>query len=78
MELRGRQCQCGGCGGYLNSPSPFHMHRVGKYRRVGPDYGRRCLSAREMELMGMIVNRKGFWISEPLGDGLYHIRGSSK
>lgn len=60
MVLRGDKCQCGRCRAYFNSTKAFDKHRTGEH-----GVNRRCLSAGEMERKGMVVNVKGYWVTEP-------------
>jgi len=57
-----RLCRCSVCRLYFNSVKPFDMHRVGPWEQ------RRCLSEDEMRELGMTLNRKGYWISRPMGE----------
>lgn len=48
------RCQCSGCGRYFSSVGAFDKHR-----REGA-----CLSETEMLGRGMVVNDRGYWVSE--------------
>lgn len=48
------RCQCSGCDRYFSSVGAFDKHR-----REG-----RCLSEAEMTERGMLVNARGYWVSE--------------
>lgn len=59
MPLTGDRCQCSVCKKYFNSTKAFDKHRTGEH---GGD--RRCLSTEEMEERGMVLNARGYWITE--------------
>lgn len=48
------RCQCSGCARYFSSVGAFDKHR-----RDGA-----CLSEAEMIARGMVVNGKGYWVSQ--------------
>lgn len=48
------RCQCSGCDRYFSSVGAFDKHR-----RDGA-----CLSETEMTARGMLVNGRGYWVSE--------------
>lgn len=56
--LRGRRCQCAGCGAVFGSLGPFDRHRVGQ----GAD--RWCLSEHAMQTVGLRLI-EGVWRGEP-------------
>lgn len=60
MALTGDRCQCSVCKKYFNSTKAFDKHRTGVH---GVD--RRCLSTEEMEKKGMVLNPRGYWVTEP-------------
>lgn len=57
-------CQCRACGRDFGGITAFDRHRVGKYTRKGPDYGRRCLTEEEMLAAGLWITSRGTWGGE--------------
>jgi len=58
-ELNGDHNQCPRCEEYFNSTFAFDKHRVGEYS------ARRCLTAEEMQSVGMAQNAGGWWVGNP-------------
>jgi hypothetical protein len=58
LPFGSRFCRCSVCGKYFNSAYPFDLHRTGHPEQ------RRCLTDEEMVGRGMLLNAKGYWISE--------------
>jgi hypothetical protein len=56
--LRGDHCQCADCLEYFNSTAAFDKHRTG-----GHGVDRRCRTATEMLLAGMVKNAGGWWLT---------------
>jgi hypothetical protein len=52
------RCRCGACHRYFSSVASFDAHRV------GDGDARRCLPEPEMLARGMVVNDKGYWVTE--------------
>ncbi|BAO90701.1 hypothetical protein [Caballeronia cordobensis] len=66
VTLSGDRNQCGNCGELFNSTYAFEKHRTGTVGvREGPD-ARRCLDPSQMQMLGMVKNLAGFWITERL------------
>lgn len=64
--LTTRRNQCGGCGEYFNSDSPFDRHRIGDFgSETNP---RRCMTVEEMKEAGMTINDAGFWVGSAYVD----------
>ena len=59
MKLSGDHNQCQGCKKYFNSTFAFDKHRTGQH---GVD--RRCMTTEEMNDIGMLISKSGFWITE--------------
>ena len=58
-RLTGSRSLCPSCHQRFNSTYAFDRHRVGAY----PSH-RRCLTHDEMIARGMLINARGFWITE--------------
>lgn len=58
MKYTRSQCAC--CKQVFAGTKAFDAHRVGPYTRK--QQKRRCLSAKEMRLRGMIQNEQGWWM----------------
>lgn len=54
LPIGSGRCQCGGCDLYFGSVAGFDKHR-----RDG-----RCLTVEQMLERGMVVNEKGYWLTE--------------
>jgi hypothetical protein len=52
------RARCTVCGLYFGSVAGFDKHRTGE-----PD-ARRCMTEAQMRAKGMVVNDKGFWVTE--------------
>lgn len=55
--------QCPACGQRFSTVGNFDKHRVGSFIDHPPDYGRRCLTPKELECRGLKLNRRGVWVS---------------
>jgi hypothetical protein len=55
--------ECGGCGERFKSVYGFDRHRA------GPQGARQCLSAGEMQALGMFINGHGQWVTKAREDG---------
>lgn len=63
MRLKGKRCQCGGCGEYFSTLRAFDRHRV-----RSPDGTRWCLSTFGMEALGLCQHQRGderLWMRGP-------------
>ena len=65
--LKGDHNQCPSCLEYFNSTGALDKHRVGSFEP--PE--RRCLTIPEMLEKGMVVNKAGFWVKEPMKEGRF-------
>lgn len=63
MRLTGQRNKCPTCGKYFNSNAAFSKHRIGDFGK-----NRRCMADYEMTGAGMVVNKKGFWVTALSGD----------
>src|SRR5262249_47617050 len=59
--LRGDRNCCPSCGALFNSTYAFDKHRTGSYA----EDNRRCMTAAEMQAIGMAKNQMEFWTSAP-------------
>jgi hypothetical protein len=78
---------CTGCGATFASVTAFDRHRVGAFETIRhvkrgatirERSTRRCLSAREMQALGMERNGRGWWTTgERMPSGVFTARGES-
>lgn len=60
---------CRTCGETFGGLRGFERHRVGEFNNQPPHYGRRCLTAAELEAKGQTRNGNGVWVQSYFGPG---------
>jgi hypothetical protein len=58
-KLGAQKCQCGGCGEFFRSDSPFDKHRTGSYAKDT----RHCKSVADMWAEGFTKTADDWWIA---------------
>lgn len=54
---------CPSCSERFSTAKNFDRHRVGSFVDQPPDFGKRCLSPKDMEHNELKLNDRGVWVS---------------
>ena len=65
---------CQACGKLFGGLTGFDAHRVGAFTNEHPDYGRRCLTAEELQYRGYELRSNGVWRTVLSEDALKALR----